>query len=124
MTTTSPAPVTAESLVARLFQVIDSRSWDRLGEVFAPDAVYERPGYPALEGLDRIRRFYEHERIITSGAHEVSQVTGGLAAAACWGRFQGADKDGKTLDEAFADTYLVRDGRIERRKTFFYRPAI
>ncbi|MEU2428475.1 nuclear transport factor 2 family protein [Streptomyces sp. NPDC007861] len=133
MTAPTHAPVTADSLVARLFQVIDSRSWDELGEVFADDAVYERPGYPALEGLDRIRRFYEHERIITSGAHEVAQVTGAsragnagqaLAAAACWGRFRGAGRDGGPLDEGFADTYLVRDGKIAHRKTFFYRAAI
>ncbi|MCH0538528.1 nuclear transport factor 2 family protein [Streptomyces sp. MUM 203J] len=117
-------PVTADSLVARLFQVIDSRSWDELGDVLTEDAVYERPGYPALEGLDRIRTFYEHERIITEGRHEVDQVTGSLGAAACWGRFQGVSRDGTSLDEGFADTYLVRDGKIERRKTFFYRPAI
>ncbi|MFC5805022.1 nuclear transport factor 2 family protein [Streptomyces formicae] len=124
MTAPTQTPVTADSLVARLFQVIDSRSWDELGDVFADDAVYERPGYPALEGLDRIRHFYEHERIITSGAHEVAQVTGGLAAAACWGRFRGASRDGDPLDEGFADTYLVRDGKIAHRKTFFYRAAI
>jgi ketosteroid isomerase-like protein len=94
--------VTADWLVGRLFQVVDSRMWDELGEVFADDAVYERPGYPALEGLDRIRHFYEHERIIASGAA----------------------KDGAPLDEGFADTYLVRDGKIAYRRTYFYRPAI
>ncbi|MFE9170835.1 nuclear transport factor 2 family protein [Streptomyces kebangsaanensis] len=124
MATSTHVPVTAESLVARLFQVIDSRSWDELGEVFADNAVYERPGYAALEGLGRIRQFYEHERIITSGAHEVHQVTGGLAAAACWGRFRGTGRGGDPLDEGFADTYLVRGGKIVHRKTFFYRAAI
>ncbi|MEW1902939.1 nuclear transport factor 2 family protein [Streptomyces sp. NPDC057242] len=124
MTARTHPQVTADSLVARLFQVVDSRTWDDLGEVFADDAVYERPGYPALEGLDRIRHFYEHERIIASGAHEVDQVTGGLAAAACWGRFRGASRDGTALDEGFADTYLVRDGKIAYRRTYFYRAAI
>ncbi|MFI5616752.1 nuclear transport factor 2 family protein [Streptomyces sp. NPDC051567] len=125
MTTSPLVPVTeAAALVARLFQVIDSRRWDLLGEVFAPDAVYERPGYPALEGLDRIRHFYEHERVITSGAHEVGHVTSGPGAVACWGRFRGADRAGTPLDEGFADTYLVHDGRIGHRKTFFYRAAI
>lgn len=124
MSQTSHGTVTATSLVARLFQVIDSRSWDRLDEVFADTAVYERPGYPALEGLESIRHFYEHERIIAAGKHDVAQVTGELAAVACWGRFQGTGRDGADLDEGFADTYLVRDGKIVHRKTFFFRAAI
>ncbi|MEU9030712.1 nuclear transport factor 2 family protein [Streptomyces sp. NPDC048383] len=116
--------ISADHLVFRLFQVIDSRSWAELGEVFTEDALYERPGYAPLEGLERIRHFYEHERIIVAGAHEVTQVTGASAAAACWGLFQGTSSDGEPLNEAFADTYLVREGKIEHRKTFFYRPAI
>ncbi|MEU7134115.1 nuclear transport factor 2 family protein [Streptomyces sp. NPDC046261] len=122
--TTPPAERSADVLVGDLFQVIDNRRWADLASVFAEDAVYERPGYEPLEGLARIRRFYEHERVIAAGRHHVEHVAGGAEAVACWGRFLGSDKDGGALDEAFADTYVLRDGKILRRKTFFFRPAI
>lgn len=117
--------LSADSLVARLFRIVDDRSWGELATVFGEHAVYERPGYEPLEGIDRIRHFYMHERIIAPGSvHVVEHVTSGLEAAACWGRLQGTALDGKPLDEQFADTYVIKSGRISRRKTFFYRPAI
>ncbi len=115
----------ARDLVTRLFEVIDGRDFDRLGAVFTPDAVYHRPGYEPLEGLEALTHFYTHERVITDGGHQVEQVTAGEEdVAACWGRFVGTGRDGSPLDEQFADTYLVADGRIAVRKTFFYRAAI
>jgi ketosteroid isomerase-like protein len=115
---------TAERLVTELFAVIDGRRWDDLVTVFAEDGVYLRPGYPALTGLEAIERFYRHERIIAAGEHRVEHVVGDLGVAACWGRFTGFSKSGEPLEEDFADTYRVRDGRIVHRRTFFYRPAI
>ncbi|WP_407990582.1 nuclear transport factor 2 family protein [Kitasatospora sp. CMC57] len=119
-----PDTIAAESLVRHLFDVVDGRRWEGLAEVFAEHAVYERPGYEPLVGLGRISRFYTHERIIASGSHEVDHVTEGLETAACWGRFRGESVSGDPLDEQFADTYVLVDGKITRRKTFFYRPAI
>ncbi|MEZ0070340.1 ketosteroid isomerase-like protein [Streptacidiphilus sp. MAP12-20] len=115
---------TADILVRDLFRAVDGRAWEDLAQIFAKDAVYERPGYPPLLGLDRILYFYEHERIIAAGRHHVDHITGGLGAAACWGRFQGTSRTGEPLDEPFADTYVVREGLITHRRTYFWRPAI
>ncbi|MBB4684426.1 nuclear transport factor 2 family protein [Amycolatopsis jiangsuensis] len=124
MTTLIPAPRTAERLVTDLFTVIDERRWDELTDVFAPGCVYERPGYEPLAGLADIEHFYRHIRVISVGRHLVDRVVSDLGSAACWGRFTGEDRSGRSLDEGFADTYLVQDGKIVRRTTYFFRAAI
>ncbi|MFI5674073.1 nuclear transport factor 2 family protein [Streptomyces cellulosae] len=124
MTSTTMVGRTAEQLVNTLFDIIDNRRWDDLSDVFAEDGVYERPGYDSLVGLAQIERFYRVDRIISSGCHQVEQVVSDLGSAACWGRFTGEDKAGHALHEGFADTYRVVDGKITRRTTYFYRPAI
>jgi hypothetical protein len=43
-------------IASRLFGIIDSRAWERLPEVFHAEVVYERPGYDAFTGLDRLLR--------------------------------------------------------------------
>ncbi|MFI6688492.1 nuclear transport factor 2 family protein [Streptomyces sp. NPDC050485] len=124
MTTLIPAPRTAERLVADLFAIIDERRWDDLPNVFALDCVYERPGYDPLAGLADVDLFYRHTRIISTGRHQVDRVVSDLGSAACWGRFTGRDRLGRPLEEGFADTYLVRDGKIVHRTTYFFRAAI
>lgn len=114
----------ARDLVSRLFRVIDARQFDRLGEVFTPDAVYHRPGYDPLVGLPELTHFYREVRVIAAGGHAVDQVVAGDGVAACWGTFRGADRAGKVLDEPSCDTYAVRDDRIAVRRTYFFRPAI
>jgi ketosteroid isomerase-like protein len=114
----------AALLVAALFEVVDGRLWADLDTVFAEDCVYHRPGYEPLVGLARIRRFYQEERIIASGRHQVVGVLGEGGSMACWGRFQGLSHSGQAIDEGFADAYRVQAGRITDRRTYFYRAAI
>lgn len=124
MTTLIPVPRTAERLVADLFTVIDERRWDDLSDVFAPNCVYARPGYEPLTGLADIEHFYRHTRIISAGQHHVERVVSDLGSAACWGRFTGQDHSGNQLEESFADTYLVQNGMVVHRTTYFFRAAI
>ncbi|CAL9367153.1 hypothetical protein SUDANB105_00785 [Streptomyces sp. enrichment culture] len=114
----------AENLVTELFSIIDAARWDDLGRVFAEDCVYDRPGYESLRGLAQIEQFYRVERIVAVGRHDVRHVVSDLAVVACWGRFTGTSRTGEHLDEQFADTYNVRDGKIFSRRTYFFRPAI
>jgi|SRR6185437_10017326 len=114
----------AGHLVSKLFDIIDSGHWNGLDRVFTDDCVYERPGYPPLRGLNALRQFYAEERIIAEGKHLVERVVGDSDSAACWGTFTGISRSGDQLAEEFADTFLIVDGRIRYRKTFFYRPAI
>ncbi|WP_217238073.1 nuclear transport factor 2 family protein [Streptomyces sp. AC555_RSS877] len=89
-----------------------------------PFCIYDRPGYDSLRGLHQIEHFYRTERIVASGTHQVHRIVSDLDSAACWGRFTGNSRTGAPLDEQFADTYTVRDGRIIGRRTYFYRAAI
>jgi ketosteroid isomerase-like protein len=114
----------ADRLITDLFDIIDGCRWEDLGSVFAEDCVYSRPGYEPIVGLARLTHFYQHERIVASGGHAVECTVSDLGAAACWGRFHGKSKTGEELDEGFADTYRVRDGKIVFRTTYFYRAAM
>lgn len=115
----------ARDLITRLFTIIDSADYDRLGDVFAAEAVYERPGYEPLQGLPRIEQFYRHERVIGSGRHTVEDVTcSETGSAVSFGVFRGTSRAGEALEERFADVYRVQDGKIVQRTTYFFRPAI
>jgi ketosteroid isomerase-like protein len=121
---TPPTTRSATSIVATLFDIIDSRRWTELASVFADDCVYHRPGYQPMVGLDRISHFYQNERVIAEGSHLVERVLGLDDTVACWGRFRGRSRTGQALDEGFADTYAMNAGLITARRTYFYRPAV
>ena len=119
MTIAEPhAGISAGQLVSTLFAIIDGERWDVLGLVFAPDAVCRPAGVDALTGRGEIEEFYRHRRPIVSGRHHLVRVVSDLEAAACWGRFTGRDRSGNTLDEQFAEAYVVRDGLIVERTTY------
>jgi ketosteroid isomerase-like protein len=107
-----------------MYSTIDARSWDEHTEFFTADAVYERPGYAPIIGFPALEHFYREVRIIVSGQHRIERLVVGRETAACWGRFVGASRDGKPLDERFADVYELRGGRVARRTSYFFRPAI
>jgi len=117
-------PAVTHALVHHLFDAIDSREFDRLHQVCHPEIVYERPGYEAFSGMERLLRFYREERIIASGKHHLTAVLVEDTFGACWGRFVGKARDGSDLDVEFADTYEIEDGRIRKRKSFFFVPAV
>jgi ketosteroid isomerase-like protein len=112
------------TLVHDLFRVIDARDYERLRDLCHPGITYERPGYEAFDGIDRLLRFYRDERVIASGSHQLDAVVVNDTHAACWGRFTGTHRDGSPIDVQFADTYELAEGTIRRRKSFFYVPAV
>jgi ketosteroid isomerase-like protein len=112
------------TLVHDLFRAIDGREFDRLREICHPEVTYERPGYEPFSGIDRLLRFYREERVIASGEHQLAAVVVNDTHAACWGRFVGTHRDGSPIDVEFADTYVLEDGAIRRRKSFFYVPSV
>jgi len=85
---------------------------------------YLLPGYPPIEGLEALLRFYRHDRIIASGEHRIRSIVATGGAAVCEGVFQGQLQDSRQVQEAFADCYQFADGRIRHRRTYFARPAI
>ena len=107
-----------------LFHAIDTRNWGDLPRFFHAEVVYERPGYPPIEGIDALLEFYSSVRIIAEGKH---LLDGGLRdqhKAICWGHFRGRSRSGDELAERFDVAYELDGGVIRKRTTYFFRAAI
>lgn len=116
-------PMTRD-FVIEMFRHIDGRDWEGLRRFFSPDVIYERPGYPPIEGLDELIHFYANVRVIGSGEHQLAHIVVDDSAGASWGRFVGARRDGTPVDERFADCYTFEEGTIKTRSSYFFRPVV
>jgi steroid Delta-isomerase len=109
----------------RYYACVDSGDIVGLLDLFAPDAVYHRPGYPPLSGRDELERFYTVDRVIETGAHQLSTLIIQGATVAAHGEFDGVLKDGRPAHLRFADFFVLgEDGRFARRDTFFFSPMV
>lgn len=106
-----------------MFRVIDASEWDALGRFFHPGLIYDRPGFPLLEGREANLHFYREVRTLR-GEHRFDCMVLEPGAGASWGRFVGRRGDGTPVDIQFADCYRFRDGLLWRRKSFFYVPLV
>jgi branched-chain amino acid aminotransferase len=118
-----PTQIT-DDFVRKMFQIIDSRDWKNLQQLFCQDIAYERPGYEPLIGLERVEKFYREERVIASGTHFLEGTIVNPSEGACWGRFIGIHKNGSSIDERFADAYTFENGKVKTRRSYFFRPAV
>ena len=123
MDTTNPAKSVTDRIID-LFFVIDARSWESLRGMLSADVEYERPGYPPFVGRDRVLGFYQHERMIDSGVHELTRIIAQGNTCACCGRFLGVKKDGTTVDVRFADVYEFDGELIKKRTSYFFTPTV
>lgn len=111
--------------VTTYYRLVDENDVDGLVDLFAPGAVYRRPGYEPLEGHAALRAFYEGDRVIESGVHTLEEMVVGAEAVAVHGRFEGRLKDGSEASLRFADFYtFASDGRFATRDTFFFAPLV
>jgi hypothetical protein len=106
-----------------MFQVIDASDWDALPPFFHPELVYDRPGYPLIEGRAAVLDFYRATRTMR-GRHLFEAFAIDSDTGACWGRFVGQFPDGRPIDIQFADCYRFKDGTMWRRKSHFYVPLV
>jgi uncharacterized protein len=113
-----------DNLVRNILSIIDARDWPGLAALITPDIVYDRPGYPTLCGATDFMHFYTHVRMIADGRHRLDSLLTNELTGFCWGHFEGVTRGGHPIAEIFADWYEFENGRIRRRRTFFYRPAI
>jgi uncharacterized protein len=121
----TPRPAGPGETVRRMFAHIDAEDWDGLAGLLHPDVVYERPGYPALAGRDRVLHFYRAERQVAAGRHEVEGTLAGGGAAAAWGRMRGRLRDGTAVAVGFAEVYAIDpDGTIRHRRSYFFTAAV
>ncbi|GAB48854.1 nuclear transport factor 2 family protein [Mobilicoccus pelagius] len=111
--------------VREYYRLVDADDVDGLVALFAPDAVYCRPGYEPLVGHGPLRAFYEGERVIESGTHTVEREVVDEGGIAVHGRFEGTLRDGSSASLRFADFYTFdARGRFATRDTFFFAPLV
>jgi steroid Delta-isomerase len=114
-----------EALVRRYYELVDSGDVPGVVGLFAPDACYCRPGYPALVGHAELELFYREQRVIKEGSHTIMIVVAAGRDVAVHGQFRGVLHDGQWIDARFADFFLLGlDGRFVRRDTFFFAPLV
>ena len=106
-------------LTRRYYDLVDSGDHETMLTLFADDVIYERGGTEPIRGIEAMRRFYAGERIIAQGRHELDQILVQGDWVVVRGRFNGRLKDGQEVAVRFADFHQVRDGRIQRRYTYF-----
>lgn len=118
------AVVDGKSLIGTMFEIIDARRWNELGNVFGDDCVYERPGFAKISGLEALCAFYRDERPIECGIHRVDMLVVEEGKVCAAGRFVGFLRDGTDVSVRFSDTYRLRDGRVVWRCSYFFTPLV
>jgi ketosteroid isomerase-like protein len=110
--------------VLAYFRAVDAHDIPGLLAAFHPSIVYVRPGYEPLIGLERLRRFYEEERVLATGGHILEHLVIDGDAGAAEGRYVGTKKDGSPVDIRWADFYTFEDGLIRTRRSYFFLPGV
>ena len=109
-------------LIEKMFAAVDACDWPGLQGFYHPACRYERPGFEAIEGLERLLRFYEVDRPIRSGLHRVDEVLEDRNGACAFGSFDGRLRTGEAISLNFADRYVFDGEVIRARTTYFYAP--
>lgn len=99
----------------RYYELVDAGDLEGLLALFHPEVRYERGGRPPIEGIHALRRFYEGERIIREGRHQLDAVLVEGDQVAVRGVFRGVLKTGEEVTVHFTDFHHFRDGLIWRR---------
>jgi ketosteroid isomerase-like protein len=109
---------TAERLIRRYYRAIDANDLETVYGLFDPEIVYQR-GAVTIRGMAAFRRFYEHQRGVTSGRHRLLTVVVDNDWVAVRGRFAARLAGGEDARIEFTDFHHLRAGRINRRYTHF-----
>jgi steroid Delta-isomerase len=111
--------------IREFYDRVDAGDVTGMCDLFAPDAVYHRPGYEPLDGRAAIERFYREKRVIRDGRHRIDAVVTTGDTVAVHGEFRGTLLDGRKAEHRFAEFFtLTGDGLLSRRDTFFFAPLV
>ncbi|TVR19261.1 MAG: nuclear transport factor 2 family protein, partial [Anaerolineaceae bacterium] len=120
----TPSNASIDQTLTRYFELVDQRVFGKFNEIFHSDIVYERPGYPIMEGLSNLIDFYENTREIASGQHMIENKLIQGNKCVCWGRVEGKKRDESIINERFIDVFYFKGNQIIKRTTYFYKEAI
>lgn len=128
MTATRDNPTATGSRVREYYRTVD-RQPREVHHFFTGDSIYRRPGYPALDGREALRDFYENQRTIRSGKHTLETLLAVDLQVAVRGIFQGVLHDGSMVETRFADFFILRPMHdsgylISSRWTYFDGPFV
>ncbi|GAB3711135.1 nuclear transport factor 2 family protein [Mariniluteicoccus flavus] len=112
------------ALARRYYALVDAADFPAMHDLFTDDCTYERPGYDPIVGREAMEAFYGGTRVIKRGRHTLRDVVVEGDVVAVHGDFDGELRDGSQAHESFADFLHYRDGLIERRRSYFFRPAV
>ncbi|MFI0772830.1 nuclear transport factor 2 family protein [Streptomyces sp. NPDC021218] len=109
--------------VLRHYALVDKGDFLSVVDLYAPDAVYYRPGYDPFFGRAAITDFYTRVRPIRDCRHTLTTAVAHGESVAVHGEFHGADMNGESMELRFSDFFVLRaDNRFVRRDTFFFVP--
>ncbi|MDI3331839.1 MAG: nuclear transport factor 2 family protein [Micrococcus sp.] len=115
--------------VRRGYEAFSAGDLETLGALFAEDAVWYVPGNGPLSGTKRGREailaFFRELGERSQGSLNVSvrDIVGGEDHTV--GIHQAhAERNGKTLDQATAAVFVVRDGKVVECREFFENTAL
>ena len=110
--------------VRSYYEYVDDGKYEALFDLFAEDVTYERPGSETIEGLPASMRFYEQERPLDEGSHEVHDIVVDGDTVAVRGCFSGI-QSGEAVQFGFADVHVFDDeGNIAKRYTYTNRDTV
>lgn len=111
--------------VGRYYELVDAADVSALIDLFAADAVYQRPGYEPIVGHEGLNRFYRDQRLIAHGRHTVTEMVVHGDSVAVQGRFHGVLRSGAEVELRFADFFhLTPELTFSRRDTYFFQPLV
>lgn len=111
-------------LIERYYALVDAGQTEEMLRLFHDDIVYQRGRDVVLRGKEALTRFYEHDRIIADGRHELECVAADGDWVAVRGRARGVLRSGEEFTANFADFHQLRDDKIWRRYTYFMDRAV
>jgi uncharacterized protein len=106
-------------VVSHYYELVDTNRFAELVELFHEEVVYERQGTPTIRGRQALLHFYQRDRVIAEGKHQLSQILTGENWVAVRGQFQGRLRNGESVKVRFTDWHHFSGDYIDYRNTLF-----
>jgi amino acid adenylation domain-containing protein len=108
-----------QHVARRYYELIDSSRFSEAAALFHDEVIYERQGTPTIHGREDLLHFYQHDRVIAEGKHQLEQVLAEGNWVAVRGQFQGRLRNGEPVEVRFTDWHRFRGKFIDYRNTLY-----